>query len=310
MPSAGRGGIVASAAAAQNGRTAPGEERERARARTRGAPCRFGIPARRRTGRPDGAFATVSHPITPYLGLCEPVCALSHLLGGAAALAAAGGLLRLAGGDARRRLVLGALVATIALQLVVSGLYHAYPHGTPERLVLQRLDHAAIWLLVAGCFLPVQQLLLRGRFGRALGAAVGLGALAGALGQTAFFAAIPDWASVLLYVGFGSIGTPVALWLVVTRGLRFTAWFFAFGVLVSSAALLELAEVPTLWPGVIQYHEVVHLVVLAALACHWRFVAGLAARELPAPDTALEGAAEAAPALPIALASGRLPGAA
>ena len=231
--------------------------------------------------------------MTPFWGMCEPFSAVSHLLGAALGVWAGAALWRRVGPDAR--LAVGAFVATAVFQLLVSGVYHVASHGTDARAVLQRLDHAAIWAVVAGCFLPIQHFLLPTRLGRALRAWV-LGAAAlGLAAQTVFFEAIPAWVGVLLYVAIGSVGTPIAVWLVATRGLRFTAPFFLFGVCVSSGALLELAEVPTVIAGVVEYHEVVHVLVLAGLALHAAFLARLAGEaavaEAPAPTPALAGAA-------------------
>ncbi len=246
--------------------------------------------------------------ITPYLGLCEPVACLTHLVPALLVAAASRSLLALAGDDRRRRLMLGLFAGSVILQLAVSGLYHAYPHESSSRLLLQRLDHAAIWLITAGCFLPLQGFLLPGRLGRALRAAVIAFALVGALGQTVFFDLIPAWVGVLCYVGFGSIGTPIAVWLVVRRGLRYTAWFFAFGVLISSSALLELAEEPTVIPHVVEYHEVVHLLIVAGLACQWQFVRQLASEaRAPAQDLAPAALETNDEELPVT-ASARLPG--
>lgn len=219
--------------------------------------------------------------MTPFWGMCEPFSAVSHLLGAALGAWAGGALWRRA--ETRgARVAVAAFAATAVFQLLVSGVYHVSSFGTDARVFLQRLDHAAIWVTVAGCFLPLQHYLLPGRFGRGLRAFVLVAATSGLVAQTVFFEAIPAWVGVLLYVAIGSVGTPIAIWLVATRGLRFTAWFFLCGVSVSSGALLELAEVPTVIPGVIEYHEVVHVLVLAGLAFHAVFIAKVAGAALPA----------------------------
>ena len=205
----------------------------------------------------------------------ELVSTLTHLGGALVALALTPWLLREGAGEARRQRVLGLFAAAVIVQLGVSGLYHWQALETPARRVLQRMDHAAIWLTVVGCFLPVRHYLLPGRFGRALEVTVVLCAVAGLLVETIFASLIPSWVVVLFYVMFGSIGTPVALWLVTKRGLRWTLPFFLCGISFSTGALLELSEEPTLWPGVIGYHEVVHVFVLAGLGLHGAFVVKL-----------------------------------
>jgi hemolysin III len=207
----------------------------------------------------------------------EPVSAFTHLLGALVALVLAVRLLRAGRGPTRQEWALRIFVASVVVQLAVSGLYHSQALETPARLFLQRADHAAIWLAVLGCFLPVRYYLLPGRFGGALQILVVVAAVSGLLIETIFHALIPPWIVVLLYVSFGSIGTPVAIWLVATRGLRYTLPFFLCGISFSCGALIQLVGEPTLLPGVIGFHEIVHVCVLAGFFLHWTFVLQLTA---------------------------------
>lgn len=226
----------------------------------------------------------------------EPVAAWTHLLGALVALGFAVPLIRGARGNPQRQRVLGLFATSVFLQLLISGVYHWQSTGTQARLILQRADHAAIWLVVVGCFLPIRHYLFSLRFGTGLLVVVSLVASLGLLLETALHELIPSWIVVLLYVVFGSIGTPVALWLVATRGLRYTLTFFLCGVSFSAAAMIELVEEPTLIEGVVAYHEIVHVLVLMGFAFHWAFVAKLTreAKLLPNLDRLSEVEAEPA----------------
>lgn len=205
----------------------------------------------------------------------EPVAAWTHLLGAFVALGFAVPLLRAGVGHSKRQRVLGLFALSVFLQLAISGIYHWQALGSQSRLILQRADHAAIWLVVVGCFLPIRHYLFSLRFGTGLLVLISLVASLGLLLETALHDVIPSWIVVLLYVVFGSIGTPVALWLVATRGLRYTLTFFLCGVSFSAAAMIELIEEPTLVEGLVGYHEIVHVLVLLGFAFHWAFVAKL-----------------------------------
>jgi hemolysin III len=205
----------------------------------------------------------------------EPVAAWTHLLGALVALGFAVPLLRGGQGDSKRQRVLGLFALSVFLQLAISGIYHWQTLETQTRLIWQRADHAAIWLVVVGCFLPIRHYLFSRRFGTGLLIVICLVASLGLLLETALHDVIPSWIVVLLYVVFGSIGTPVALWLVATRGLRYTLTFFLCGVSFSAAAMIELVEEPTLIEGLVGYHEIVHVLVLMGFAFHWAFVAQL-----------------------------------
>ncbi|MBL4845734.1 MAG: hemolysin III family protein [Planctomycetes bacterium] len=224
----------------------------------------------------------------------EPVSAFTHLFGALCVLAFAIPLWRSRSGVPGRRRVLGLFAASVAIQLGVSGIYHWQALGTPARAFLQRADHAAIWLVVVGCFLPIRHYLFPPRFGRILQAVICTVAVVGLLFETALADVIPSWVTVLLYVVFGSIGTPVALWLVTKRGLRYTLTFFLCGVSFSFAALIELIEEPVLIKGVVEYHEIVHVLVLAGFLFHWLFIAKLTRQARP--RGAIELPADAEPA--------------
>lgn len=229
----------------------------------------------------------------------QPVAALTHLVGAVVAACFVARLTRSGEPSRRQQRALAIFAGVVLLQLTVSGIYHWLPLGSAARTFFQRADHAAIWLTVFGCFLPVRHYLFAPRLGAILQVAVLVMALAGILLETALHALIPSWTVVLLYVVFGSVGTPVAIWLVATRGLRYTLPFFLCGVSFTFAALIELAGEPTLVPGWVEYHELVHVLVLFGFGFHWAFVAKLA-REVATADAglhAIEREAEAEPCL-------------
>ena len=214
--------------------------------------------------------------VKPLLGLFEPLAALTHLAGAVCVSLLARGLLRAARGDPALTRALRVFLVTAVYLLAMSGLYHSFEGGSPARAFFQRLDHAGIWLLVAGGFAPLQLLVLPTRLGRLLLLLVWGVALTGATTTLLFHGAVPAWVTVLCYVGFASVGAPIAVWLVISRGLRWTLPFFLGGVTLSIGALVELIEEPALVPGYIEYHELVHLAVLGGLSFHWSFIQRIA----------------------------------
>ena len=95
-------------------------------------------------------------------GFADPFSSLSHLFG-AMVFAALGVILCVRGrGDGLRMVGLIAFSLGAVLLLATSGVYHLFqPTGYAHR-VLQRIDHAAIFLLIAASFTPVHILLFRG----------------------------------------------------------------------------------------------------------------------------------------------------
>ena len=145
----------------------------------------------------------------------DPVSSLTHLAG-AAVFAILGGFLIARGrGDARRVLSLAVFVFSCVLLLSLSGVYHLLTPETAARGVLVRLDHAAIFVLIAGSFTPVHVILLPERWQRHLLAWIWGAAIAGLTLKTVYFDATPPWLGLLMYLGLG--------WLVVISTVALAA---------------------------------------------------------------------------------------
>jgi hemolysin III len=170
------------------------------------------------------------------------------------------------------------------LLYTLSGLYHALRLPPESLRVYQRLDMSAIYLMIAGSATPMAVLLLRGRFrtvlvvGQWACAAVGIGAL--------WLLPKPDF-SVLVgtYLAMGWLGA-AGLWHYwQATGWRGVRWAIGGSLFYTAGAVIELAEWPVLWPGVIRAHELLHFCDIAGTACHLVFLAkyALAYRPVGAP---------------------------
>jgi hemolysin III len=189
---------------------------------------------------------------------------ISHGVGLVAALAATPFLIAHAVRLGDAGFIVGASVfaATMVLLYLVSTLYHALPRGKAKR-AFRVIEHAAIFLLIAGTYTPFTLGVLRGVWGWTLfGLVWGLaavGVLLAVVGGGVRYRAL----SVLLYLGMGWLivvairplwlGMPLTglLWLV-AGGLAYTV-----GVAFFAAKRLRYG------------HFVWHLFVLAGTACHF-----------------------------------------
>jgi hemolysin III len=210
-------------------------------------------------------MSTLPPPTKPLLR------GVSHEVGAAFALAGLVVLVREAPGP-RAALAAGIYGLTLTALLGVSALYHRPRWGARARLVLRRLDHAAIFLLIAGTYTPFC-LLLDGPAGRWLLAAIWAGALGGMVISVTWPTA-PKWLMAALAVALGwalvpmlpalraALG-PAGLWLLGAGGLAYTV-----------GAVIYATRRPDPFPRVFGYHEVFHLLVVVAAACHYAAVAG------------------------------------
>jgi hemolysin III len=196
---------------------------------------------------------------------------VSHEVAAAFAVAGWAALLQAAPG---RRALLAAAVYGLALtaQFAISALYHRPRWDTRARLVMRRLDHAAIFLLIAGTYTPFCLLLPGG--GRGLLVAVWAGALAGMVLSVAWPLA-PKWLMAALTVGLGWVIVPLLPALHVTIGAG-GLWLLAGGgVAYTVGALVYATRRPDPFPRVFGYHEVFHALVILAAALHYVAVRGV-----------------------------------
>jgi channel protein (hemolysin III family) len=209
-------------------------------------------------------------------GFSDPVSSLSHL-GGAVVFAILGvSLIRRGRGDAGRVLALSVFVFSCVLLLSLSGVYHLLTHFTVARSVLMRLDHAAIFILIAGSFTPVHMILLHDRWHRHLLPLIWTAAIAGLALKSVYFDAMPEGLGLLMYLGLGWLGVISAFTLARRYGLRFILPLVWGGLAYTVGAVAEHINWPMMVPGIVGPHELFHVAVLAGIAFHWSFIRRIA----------------------------------
>jgi hemolysin III len=196
---------------------------------------------------------------------------VSHGLGLAAAIVAAPFLYFTAARQGNSAFLIGTIifVATMCLLYLCSTLYHAWPQ-TRLKCALQIIDHAAIFLLIAGTYSPFTLGPLRGVVGWTMFGAVWLFAILGVIMKLRTGI---RWKklSVVLYLGMG--------WLVLLAARPF------LGAVPSNALIWLLAGGIAYTSGLIFFgnkkvrysHFVWHLFVLAGTACHFCAILSCAA---------------------------------
>jgi hemolysin III len=197
----------------------------------------------------------------------------SHLLAFAAMLVAGPLLIVSARPDARW--FVAAHVASLAALFGVSALYHRKVWRPSARAVMRRLDHATIFLLIAGTYTAVGGLALPRAVAGWLLVAVWAGAAAGAAVQIAW----PHRRALAAAsaIGLGWVAVLALPRLVEVLSAAQLALLIGGGLLYSAGAVAYATKRPRLAPRVFGYHEVFHLLVIAAAVAHSAVVAGLAA---------------------------------
>ncbi len=178
-------------------------------------------------------------------------------------------------GAPSRSAALGAAVygASLVAQFVVSAIYHRVWWSPAVRPIVGRVDHSAIFLLIAGTYTPFC-LLVGGDTGRALLATVWASAALG-IAVVVFFPRTPKPVRSAIYVLLGWLVVPFLPTLLGALGPRPFAWLLAGGACYTVGAAIYAARRPDPFPRVFGFHEIFHLLVVAAAA--FQFVAVRAA---------------------------------
>jgi len=163
-------------------------------------------------------------------------------------------------------------VATSAALFGVSALYHR-SHLSPRATTwLKRLDHANIYLIIAGTYTPIAVLALDGTARTALLAVIWSGAAAGVAFRTLWVGA-PRWLYTPLYIVLGWAAVFVMPQLVAGAGMAATVLLFSGGVLYTVGGVIYALKRPNpsvQWFG---FHEVFHAFTVAAYAVQFVSVA-------------------------------------
>ena len=163
--------------------------------------------------------------------------------------------------------------ASLSALFGVSALYHRITWRRPEvRQWMRRLDHTMIFLLIAGTVTPFALLVLDGAFAKALLIAVWGAALGGIVVELIWVDA-PKWVAAIVYVGVGLIGAVAYPEIVSRAGLGAGLLIAAGGALYMTGALVYATGRPDPKPSVFGYHEIFHVLVIAAAAAHFAAVA-------------------------------------
>jgi hemolysin III len=172
----------------------------------------------------------------------------------------------------RRRLAAAVFAGSVAACFGASALYHRVTWTPRVRLWMRRIDHAGVYLLIAGTYTPVSLLVLKGAWRPIVLTIVWAGAAA-AIGLKLVWVAAPKWLSAAIGIALGWVAVvalpqlvtrlnPAALILLIVGGLAYTA-----------GAVVYARRRPDPAPAVFGYHELFHALTIVGVACQYVAIA-------------------------------------
>ncbi|GAA1056657.1 DNA-binding protein [Agromyces luteolus] len=148
-----------------------------------------------------------------------------------------------------------------------SALYHRFNWKPRTKVILKRIDHANIFLLIAGTYTPLSILALPPEKGLILLVLVWGGALIG-IAFRVFWIGAPRWLYVPIYV---LLGWAAVMYLgdLLAASVAMMVLVIVGGVLYTIGAVVYGLKRPNPWPGHFGFHEIFHVCTVLAFMCHW-----------------------------------------
>ena len=162
---------------------------------------------------------------------------------------------------------------SVVTLFATSAIYHRVNWRRPNaRRWMRRLDHSAIFLLIAGSYTPFALLALGGALADVILVIVWSGALGGVVLKLLWIDA-PNWLVALIYVGLGWVAVAAVPGMVSAIGLTASSLVGLGGVLYTIGAVVYARHRPDPVPTVFGYHEVFHVLVILGAGLHYSVIA-------------------------------------
>ncbi|MFJ3079978.1 hemolysin III family protein [Streptomyces halstedii] len=168
----------------------------------------------------------------------------------------------------RARIACAVYILTACLLFGVSAVYHRGTWGPRGEAVLRRLDHANIFLIIAGTYTPLTLLLLPDSTGRSLMWAV-WGAAAAGIAFRVFWVGAPRWLYTPCYIAMGWAAVFFLPDFMRTGGIAVLVLVVVGGLLYSAGGVIYGIKRPNPSPRWFGFHEVFHSLTLAAFVVHY-----------------------------------------
>lgn len=198
----------------------------------------------------------------------EPVNSLTHLIAAAVAIVGVIVIAFLARDDAIKLASLCLYGLTLVLMFSSSAIYHLAQTGPRAALFLRKLDHSAIYLLIAGTYTPICLYYFTG-FWR-----IGFLAIIWALGIIGitvklFVINAPRWVTTAVYLLMGWLAIAGVGEILAQMPAGAIAWLLAGGLFFTGGAIVYALKKPDPFPGVFGFHEIWHIFVILGAYSHF-----------------------------------------
>lgn len=207
--------------------------------------------------------------------LREPVNSLTHWVGALLALAGLIALL-IVGWDTPAKVVsLMVYGLSLIAMFSASATYHMVRVRDRALEVFRKIDHSAIYLLIAGTYTPFCVNDFEGFWKWGMLAIIWSLALIGIVVKV-FYIRAPRWLNAGIYLLMGWLAVSAAGQMLAALPAWVFGWLIAGGVIYTLGAVVYITKIFNFKPGVFGFHEMWHIFVMLAAAAHYVAVLGVA----------------------------------
>ncbi len=154
--------------------------------------------------------------------------------------------------------------AALAAMFGASALYHRFPwKSAAKRVWARRLDHSMIFVFIAGSYTPFALLCFEGATQWLVLVTVWLGAALGLTLELVWLDS-PRWLTAVAYLAVGWVGVLALPQMFSGIGIAGAVLVMVGGGLYTVGALIYAAKWPNPFPHTLGFHEIFHLLVVAA----------------------------------------------
>ena len=204
--------------------------------------------------------------------LREPVNGLTHFFAAIAALIGAAILLIVGWGSLDKTLALTIYGISLVLLFAASAAYHMVKARPKVMEILRKLDHSAIYLLIAGTYTPFCVIMFDDFWKWGMLTIIWLLALIGIVAKV-FFINSPRWLNAGIYIVMGWLCiTAIGEMLRVLPSWALT-WLLIGGIIYTLGAVVYITKIMNFWPGKFGFHEVWHIFVILGALAHFIAIA-------------------------------------
>jgi hemolysin III len=172
----------------------------------------------------------------------------------------------------RPRLAAAVFAGSVAACFGASALYHRVTRTPRVRLWMRRIDHAGVYLLIAGTYTPVSLLVLRGAWRPVVLTVVWAGAAAAIILKFVWVQA-PKWLAAAIGLALGWVAVVALPQLIVHLDPAAVTLLVAGGLAYTAGAIVYARQRPDPAPAVFGYHELFHALTIVGVACQYVAIA-------------------------------------